>query len=457
MGGSVHALTVWIGTLCPPVPGTTGSRAFFTTFDDICHGAIGPGPGIMQEMSILEPESVPRSPSGGEDGEGVAGFRRLVWWSSVGLAYAVGVFVVVAILVSEPWGPLTALGAGGVAVSAWASARLLDRRLGAFPVLNPGSFFDAPTALVVISAAGALAAVVMAASVPDLPTWAIIPGVAAGAIALGVPRARRMWTVAAAVALATVVAVSVHYGTTGEVNGSQQVTNAVLMGVIALAFISTMWSWDVVVRLDRTRLLEAELAVADERLRFAADLHDVQGHHLHVIALESELATRLAESDPEAAREHMEQVHQHARTALEETRDLVQGYRRTSLGAELANATRVLSAAGIDGRLGHGTEAVADRVPEGGRHLLGLVVREATTNVLRHSSAASARLELEVDGRWVRLQVANDGAAAPDQEPGTGLATLSDRLDAVGGKLAWGRDGEWFRVDARIPVGEWAA
>lgn len=429
----------------------------FTAIGDICHGAIGPGLGIMREMNRLESESAPPLPSAGEDAEGVARFRRLVWWSSVGLVYGVGVFVVVAILVSEPPGPLTALGAGGAAVSAWASARLLDRRLGRFPALNPAFPFDAPTGLVFASAVGALAVVVMASSAAGLPTWSIIPGLASGAIAVWVPRPLRMWTVAAAVAVTAVVAVSVHYGTTGELEGPQQVTNTVLMGVLALAIISTMWSWDVVVRLDRTRLLEAELAVADERLRFAADLHDVQGHHLHVIALESELATRLAESDPEAARVHMQQVHQHSRTALDETRDLVQGYRRTSLGAELANATRVLSAAGIEGRLGHGTEAAADRVPEGGRHLLGLVVREATTNVLRHSSAASARLELEVDDRWARLQVANDGAAVPVEEPGTGLATLADRLEAVGGQMVWGRDGEWFSVDARIPIGERAA
>lgn len=66
-------------------------------------------------------------------------------------------------------------------------------------------------------------------------------------------------------------------------------------------------------------------------------------------------------------------------------------------------------------------------------------------------------MELDVDDEWAHLQVANDGAAAPGNEPGTGLATLSERLDAVGGRLVWGRDGEWFRVEARIPVGERAA
>lgn len=268
----------------------------------------------MREMSVDEPESALHLPSGGDHAAGVARFRRLVWWSLVALAYVVGAFVAVAIVVSEPWGPLTSLGAGGAAASAWASARLLDRRLGVFPALDPGPSFDAPVGLVAIASVGALASVVTAASGPGLPTWGVIPGLAAGAVAVWVPRRRRLWTVAAAAALATAVAVSVHFASTGEMEGPQQVTNTVLMGLIALAFISTMWSWDVVVRLDRTRLLEAELAVADERLRFAADLHDVQGHHLHVIALESELATRLAGSDPEGARAHMEEGGPRARS-----------------------------------------------------------------------------------------------------------------------------------------------
>lgn len=192
--------------------------------------------------------------------------------------------------------------------------------------------------------------------------------------------------------------------------------------------------------------------MADERLRFAADLHDIQGHHLHVIALESELATRLAESDPAAAGAHMAQVQAHARSALADTRGLVQGYRRASLADELANATRVLAAAGVDGRLDHGTEAIADDLAEPARHLLGLVAREATTNVLRHSHADQARLALHVDGDQAQLEVRNNGAEPATDTLGSGLTTLASRLEDAGGTLAWERHGDWFTVTARVPL-----
>ena len=223
----------------------------------------------------------------------------------------------------------------------------------------------------------------------------------------------------------------------GRVDATALANQVLLVIAVAGGLVVARWFWQLVHHLERTRHLEAELAVADERLRFAADLHDVQGHHLQVIALQSELATRLAPTDPDAAATQMRQVHEHARTALTQTRDVVHGYRRTPLGDELANATRVLEAAGIDGRLDHGTTTHAATVGEPGRQLLGLVVREATTNILRHSNARRARLALDVDGHDTWLQVHNDGADnPPDHTPGTGLTGLADRLADAGGQLA---------------------
>lgn len=213
--------------------------------------------------------------------------------------------------------------------------------------------------------------------------------------------------------------------------------------------------WQLLVRLEGARRLEGELAVAEERLRFAADLHDIQGHHLQVIALESELASRLAASHPAAAAAHMTEAEGQARQALADTRRIVQGYRKASLAAELSNATRVLAAAGIDGRLGRDAQDAANDVAEPGRHLLGLVVREATTNVLRHSTADQARLALTVEGDTARLEVANNGATATGEaarRDGTGLATLAERLHAAGGTLEWEHGDDWFTLTASIPV-----
>jgi two-component system, NarL family, sensor histidine kinase DesK len=204
----------------------------------------------------------------------------------------------------------------------------------------------------------------------------------------------------------------------------------------------------------------AELAVADERLRFAADLHDIQGHHLQVIALKSELAARLVRTDPARAAAEMEEVRRLAAEALDDTRAVVQGYRRTTLDDEIANATRVLAAAGIDARMNLEPAAAGgpDRLATAGRHLLGLVMREATTNVLRHSGAARVTVELTEDGVQAVLVVTDDGAGAGAGltvvgSPGSGLAGLRERVTALGGELAAGPvpDGG-YRVRAAVPL-----
>ncbi|MFC3276308.1 GNAT family N-acetyltransferase, partial [Agromyces mediolanus] len=122
-----------------------------------------------------------------------------------------------------------------------------------------------------------------------------------------------------------------------------------------------------------------------ERLRFASDLHDIQGHHLQVISLKSELAERLLERDPERARALVHEVRLIAKEALEETRSLVAGYRQVAFDEELENAREVLAASGAVCTLRLGPVPSGHEV----QRALGSVVREATTNILRHSEAGS--------------------------------------------------------------------
>ncbi len=379
-----------------------------------------------------------------------ARLRDLSWWSTVGVAWGIGAALLVAIVITER-DPLVAVVASlGTATATVAAARLLALRL---PGRDDGTGpIDQVPWLVAAAVGGAIAALA-AAQWAGTVMGAVVPGVATAAVAVQVP-ARRRSTVLGAGAVTTVVVVQVARRiAAGQVDATDLANQVLLVIAVAGGLVVARWFWQLIHHLERTRRLEAELAVADERLRFAADLHDVQGHHLQVIALQSELATRLAPTDPDAAATQMREVHEHARTALAETRDVVQGYRRTPLGDELANATRVLEAAGIDGRLEHGTTTDAAEVAEPGRQLLGLVVREATTNILRHSNARRARLALDVDGHDAHLQVHNDGADdGPDHTPGTGMTGLADRLADAGGQLHWDRADGWFTVTARVPT-----
>jgi two-component system sensor histidine kinase DesK len=226
-----------------------------------------------------------------------------------------------------------------------------------------------------------------------------------------------------------------------------------LLAITAATLLGILWGWEVAARLERARRLSAELAVKDERLRFAADLHDIQGHHLQVIALKSELAARLAQTDPARAAMEMQEVQRLSTEALRDTRALVQGYRRTSLDEEIANATRVLAAADIDARMQLDAATDSDRLSETSRHLLGLVVREATTNVLRHSRAQRAEVDYRVTAGMAQLRMGNDGAGdQPGAASGSGLRALAERLAAVGGTLTWEQNGDRFVVAASLPV-----
>ncbi|GAA0943178.1 sensor histidine kinase [Nonomuraea longicatena] len=266
----------------------------------------------------------------------------------------------------------------------------------------------------------------------------ILYGAYAGAITICAPLGRRM-----AVGLAALVPI----GLISWLN-PLPVPEALLVVAISAVLISACatqwWTYEVAARLEQARKVAGELAVAEERLRFAAELHDIQGHHLQVIALKSELAARLGHSRPEAAVELMREVQQLAREALTDTKAVVGGYRQVSFRTELSNAVKVLRAAGIT------TQADFATAPEGetGR-LFGLVVREATTNILRHSQASSVSLRLALHDDRAELMVSNDGAGAAAGDGG-GLRTLARRMDEAGGRLRWAAADGRFTVTATL-------
>ncbi|MDT0345035.1 sensor histidine kinase [Streptomyces litchfieldiae] len=230
------------------------------------------------------------------------------------------------------------------------------------------------------------------------------------------------------------------------------VATTLTAAVLGGAYRATGWTMRVVDRLDAARETEARLAVAEERLRFGRDLHDVLGRNLSVIALKSELAAQLAQRGSAAAVDQMTEVQRIARESQREIREVVRGYRKADLHGELAGARGVLEAAGI----ACGIEDAVGGLPARVQSALGWVVREGTTNVLRHAEAArcTVRLRRTASGEAV-LEMENDGVRA-DAAPGgdgTGLAGLRERLAALGGSLSAGpASGGTFRLTARVPA-----
>ncbi|MCX5387715.1 sensor histidine kinase [Streptomyces sp. NBC_00083] len=209
------------------------------------------------------------------------------------------------------------------------------------------------------------------------------------------------------------------------------------------------WTLSVMWESDRARETEARLAVAEERLRFGRDMHDVLGRNLAVIALKAELAVQLAERGRPEAVAQMVEVQRIAQESQKEVREVVRGYREADLGVEIEGARGVLEAAGI----GCAYSGPADGLTVEAQSALGWVVREATTNVLRHGDARTVAIRLAVTEHTATLVVENDGVPErPGGAPGSGLAGLRERLSALGGTLEAGpAGGGMFRLTAEVP------
>jgi two-component system sensor histidine kinase DesK len=181
------------------------------------------------------------------------------------------------------------------------------------------------------------------------------------------------------------------------------------------------------------RLTQAEvgrLAAMAERERIGRDLHDLLGHTLSLVALKSELAGRLVDADPAAARAQIGEVEAVARQALAQVREAVVGIRATGLEAELAAARLALLSADV--RLDQRLAPVSlDPALESA---LALALREAVTNVLRHAEAGRVEVELVAEAGELRLRIADDGRGGAGV-PGNGLAGMRERLAAFGGEL----------------------
>ncbi|MFC9846277.1 sensor histidine kinase [Streptomyces sp. NPDC060223] len=231
-------------------------------------------------------------------------------------------------------------------------------------------------------------------------------------------------------------AVNIAYGTL--------LSTAVTAAILSLS--------DAVRELRAAREELARRAVEKERLRFSRDLHDLLGHTLSVIVVKSEAARRLAHRDLGAALVQVSDIESVGRQALTEIREAVTGYREGSLDTELDGARSALAAAGVEPAVRRSGTPLAPQTEA----LIGWVVREAVTNVVRHSGATHCDITVDSTAERVRLTVTDDGTApAISQEPGTGtgIKGLTERLAAAGGSLEAGpgsRGG--FTVSAELPV-----
>ncbi|MBB5599064.1 sensor histidine kinase [Neomicrococcus lactis] len=353
----------------------------------------------------------------------------------------------------------------------WLSARFKAGAWQGFPPFRAGEGEPFTTGLVVLTWAAAFItwvatlwhpALMVMGSVPlqmVLWTWMMLdPTKTWGGWAFGV--------LAAVVAHALLS--SWLYGASSLTAVAEPAMVLFVMAFYPITLILSLWFWDIMRQLEKARHTEGELAVTRERLRFAADLHDIQGHHLQVIALKTELAERTLEKNPHVAMTNLREAREQAKLAMEETRALVHGYREVTLEQELRNAAQVLTSAGVDcsvelpadgsafGSVSPEYDGAAS-VPAPSHRLLGHVVREGTTNILRHSSATKASIRMVVSGGVVRLEIRNNNpaeapaAAQVSAHSGNGIAGLRERVVAAGGQLEARHEAEEFVMSVALP------
>ncbi|MET7338159.1 histidine kinase [Nonomuraea sp. NPDC005650] len=194
-----------------------------------------------------------------------------------------------------------------------------------------------------------------------------------------------------------------------------------------------IWIWSLAVQAHEGREAHTRLALAEERLRFARDLHDLVGHQLSAIAVKTELAVRLSDVDSGAAKSEMAEVNALTRKALRELRQAVRGYRELDLAAELNSVKGVLEAAGVRCEV----HLPYRDLPDGVAPVFAYAVREAVTNVLKHSTATFCDISIRFTALEAELSVRNDGVQRRRAaDLGSGLTGMAERLAAVGGKLS---------------------
>lgn len=342
--------------------------------------------------------------------------------------------------------PLSVIGVALTAASWWEGVTMAVGYLLTLGVLREWSLDGYPRrailALMFTAAAWTIGALTASSPISFVPLSLV------GALLLARTRSRWLWIAAFALVVAAIGASAfVFHPLTWGRAVAYLITPIVGTLFVAWVILVSEQAWLVVRRLEHAKETEAELAVANERMRFAGDLHDIQGHSLHVIKLKAALARRMVQVDPDRAEAELAEIRRLADETIAQTRALAYARYELNLTAEIENAKRLCEAAGI------AVEArIEDGAADAAHPLLAQVLREAATNLLRHARPSVVTITASPGV----VEIANDGAPDDDGAPLRGLARLRERVESAGGDLRIERPPGGFVVAARIdpaPVG----
>lgn len=281
--------------------------------------------------------------------------------------------------------------------------------------------------------------------------WFAVPGLLAALMVSFIRGGRaRAWFV---ILVVIIVAVSSSLGSHRLSETAWLVCAALGAGLVLSGVLQLILA---IAQLRARRDEQVNSVIIRERMRFSRDLHDLLSYRLSAITLKAELAKRKVTDCPSLAKDEITDVISTARQALAEVRTAAHGYRNVSLAKEASAAALLLEDAGIQTHI----ELAYGALTEDADSVLAVVLREAVTNVLRHSAARNCSITVkQVDGDWIRLQVTNDGVSSVPRQSirGDGLDNMASRLEEIGGGLialltgSSGSTPDRFQVTVLIP------
>ncbi|WP_342599669.1 sensor histidine kinase [Psychrobacillus sp. FSL H8-0483] len=180
----------------------------------------------------------------------------------------------------------------------------------------------------------------------------------------------------------------------------------------------------------------SQYIIIEERERIARDLHDTLGQKLSLIGLKSDLAGRLIEKNPEAAKNEIHDINQTARSVLKEVRELVTNMRGTKLEDELFRIKQILHAAQITCKISGSPKLL--KTPLLVENMLSMCLKEAVTNVVKHSGATSCSISIKQSAKETLIKVYDNGVGIDERKDwskGHGIRGIKERLEFVNGSL----------------------
>jgi two-component system sensor histidine kinase DesK len=264
-----------------------------------------------------------------------------------------------------------------------------------------------------------------------------------GAVFIGLRSARAFWREIAGYTAAIAVAAAVFHFLLPVW------TIGILLSVVfAFAASRSVEHRRVYAELLRTRAEVEQLAKIAERERIARDLHDVLGQTLTLIAIKSELASKLVAADPGRSASEIRDVERVAREAMRELRITVTTYRSAGIAAEIESARSLLEEAGLTVEIDVTSVLMEPRKDTA----IALALREGVTNVVRHARAKNVFVLLQSDATAHRLEIRDDGIGGGVND-GNGLGGMRERVEACGGTVVR-RSRGGTQLAVTVPAGE---